>query len=163
MKVTEIGTGSNATYESLVLNKAKNQNNFGTYFYLKDAIYLVQRNGTTDYTFGQSKFSQTPQLNLTLDDGLKKEFALIATAIAEKMPDLKVKAIDGDKIFIKLGKDCGKIPSNCTLQYSLRVYAVFQQSSGAAFSQYEVAEHQTEKVSLLSQPINYVPNSINWN
>ena len=142
MKVVEVGTGSNLSYESLVLNKAKNQNSFGTYFYLDEAIYLVQRNGVTDYTVGQSKFSQKPQLKHTLGDDVKKEFTLIAAAITQKMPDLKVKAIDGDKIYIKFGNDCGKIPSNCTLQYSLRVYAVFQQSSGAAFLQYDVAEHQ---------------------
>ena len=135
MNVIEIGTGSNTSHESLILNKVQGQNNFGTYFYLKEAIYLVQRKGVTDYTVGQSKFTQNPQLNLTLLDDLKNEFALISDAITQKMPDLKVKAIDGDKIFIKLGKDCGKIPNNCSLQYPLRVYAVFQQSSGAAFLQ----------------------------
>ena len=164
MKVIEVGTGSNASYESLVLKKGAKQNNFGTYFYLKEAIYLVQRKGVTDYTIGQSRFSQNPQLNLSLTDDLKKEFDLIAEAISMKMPDLKLKTIDGDKLFIKLGKDCGKIPNNCTLQFSLRIYAVFQQSSEAAFLQYEVSEHQAEKISLLSQPaINYVPNSINLN
>lgn len=164
MKNINVGSGSSENYANISLKKAPKQNNFGTLFYLNEAIHLVQNNAVNDYTVSQSKFNDMPQLNLTFTPELKKEFQLIREAITQYMPELKMKPLDGDRLYIKLGKDCGQIPNNCNLRYRIRVYAVFQQVSGAAYLQYDVVEHVAEKISLLSPPtINYVPNSINWN
>ena len=168
MKVVEIGTGSELCYAPTALVKVRNDGNkFGTFYYLKDAIFLLQRNPVTNYNVCTSKMTQKLQLAVELTPELKKEMQLIAEAITKASPELRFKHVDGDKLYCKIGKSCDKIEANCNLSFCIKVYGCFQQNStGTTFLQYEVSEQQTEKISLLSQsPVNYVPNSnsFNWN
>ena len=76
MKVSQIDSGTNATYEDMVLQPAQSKNAFGDLYYFKDTIFLVEKDGVIDYV-GQSKLTQKVQLTLNLTPALKAEHKLI--------------------------------------------------------------------------------------
>jgi hypothetical protein len=163
MKAVQIGSGSLELYADLKLTKARSENKFGQMFYFSDSIFLIQNGGVTDYIIGQSSITHTPQLTLTLTDDLKKELAVIEEFIMAKFPQLQMKVLNGDKIFLKLSKDCEKIVPNASLKYSIRIYGCYQQkATNTTFLQMEVHEVQMEKISLLTSSLNYVPNAGTW-
>ena len=80
-----------------------------------------------------------------------------------------------ERMFIKFGKDVGKLQLNGELTYVISVYGFFKKGSpGTAFLQMDLIKVKTEKISILGkraveknfadeppvkQPRNYTPNS----
>jgi hypothetical protein len=168
MKVINLGEQC-GNYEDLVLQEAKKSNKFGKMYYLKNRIYLVQRNAVTDYNIWTSEKNKEKQLRLALSDALRKELDSITKAAVAQIPTLDFKEHEDDNIFIKLGKDCGSdIEVNGELQFSIQIYGCFtQNATGKAFLQMEIMEHHSTRISLLNKTggvggLNYIPNSIGW-
>jgi hypothetical protein len=171
MKVVVIGAATDASnYDSLVLDTAKNQNNkFGKTYFLKERIFLIQKDPVADYCIWKTGERKEPNLALTLTTELRRELDGITKAIVNQYPEMQFKQYD-DKIFLKLGKDCGVIPPNCEIQFAIQIYGAFtQNATGKTFLQLEVHEHCAQKVSLLNKYVpasasglNYEPNSKLW-
>ncbi len=153
----------------ITLQEAKKQSNkFGKIFFLKERIYLIQKTPFTDYAPWKS---ERAELHLALSSpDLKNELDAIALAAKKQFPQMDFKDYD-DRIYVKLGKECGVVKPDCEIQFVIQIYGCFTQSStGKTFLQMEITEHQSQKVSLLSKYVdapsagglNYVPNSSAW-
>src|SRR5271156_3296725 len=157
MKVVQIGSGSDETYQDLKLNKSNAKNYFGDVYYFSDTIFLAQSNGVTDYQVGRSKLTQKMQISFNSPQ-LLTELKLITDSITARNPDLKFKPHEGERFYIKLANDCAKISPNCNLQYCIKLYGCFyQKASSTTYLQMEVSEALSEKISILTPQINYVP------
>jgi len=152
-------------YDNIVLQEAKNTHKYGKMFYLKDRIYLIQRNPSTSYNeWTSAKGEQQLRLGLTAD--LKTELDNIEKAVISKMPDLVFKTHENGSLYLKFGKTCEKsVESHGELQYVIEIYGFFvQNSTGCTYFQMDLMEQQSTKVSFLNKPtaLNYVPNSKTW-
>src|SRR6202021_2974165 len=138
-------------YEDMVLQEGKKANKFGKLYYLKDRIFLVQRNAVTDYNIWSSDKGEK-HLRLPLSDDLRKELDSICKVAVSKMPGLDFKVYENDNIFIKFGKDCSShIELNGELQFTIQIYGCFtQNATGKTFLQMDIMEHQSTKFSLLN-------------
>src|ERR1700735_5115651 len=129
MKVINLGEQC-GNYEDLVLQEAKKSNKFGKMYYLKNRIYLVQRNAVTDYNIWTSEKNKEKQLRLALSDALRKKLDSITKALL--WPRYLPWTLKNTKMitFIKLGKDCGSdIELNGELQISIQIYGCFTQNA----------------------------------
>ena len=163
MKISIVGSANAETFQDISLNIAKAKNGFGEFYYFGESIYLIQKNGTTDYHIDQSSFSQHPQLAVKLSADLQQELSFLMAAILEKNPELKFKPVEvGKMLYIKLAEGCAKIAKRGTLQFTLRIFGCFKKASGDAYLQMEVDEALSEKFSLLTTTPNYAPNAGNW-
>ena len=179
MKVVEIG--SCGDYEDIKFSPSRNPNKFGSLFYFKDRIYLVQNKATTNYALWSNEKSEA-FLTLENETELVTELQSISMALSKQDTTLVFKELQpADRLYFKHGRDCGEIASNCELTYCICVYGFFKKPDGTmSFLQTEVAEHETKRISLLgkrhavkeedevvpskvqglmSGSINYTPNS----
>jgi hypothetical protein len=161
MKIAIIGAGCADTYKDIKLSLAKKKSSFGDFYYFKDSIYLLQKEGVTEYHVDQSSYTQKVQLAIKISSSLLKELNFIMAAILETHPELKFKSLEeGQMIFIKISDGCSKITTRGTLQFTLRMFGIFvKPSTGDAYFQWEVEEALCEKLSLLLSTPNFVPNA----
>ena len=121
--------GGANNYEDLLLTEAKKQTNkFGKIFFFKDRLYLIQRTPLTDYAPWKS---ERAELHLALSSpDLKNELDAIALVAKRQFPQMDFKEYDNDRIFVKLGKECGAVKPDCEIQFVIQVSGGFTQSSG---------------------------------
>jgi hypothetical protein len=163
MKVSIVGSANAETFKDVSLNISKAKNGFGEFYYFGESIYLIQKDGTTDYHIDQSRFSQQPQLSVKLSTDLQQELSFLMAAILEKNPELKFKPVEvGKMLYVKMADGCPMIAKRGTLQFTLRIFGCFKKASGDAYLQMEVDEAISEKFSLLTTTPNYTPNAGNW-
>ena len=148
MKVIEIGKPG--SYDDLRFTESKKCNKYGSLYYFKDRIYLVKKKPITGYSTWMSD-DGVAHLIIDGDAELYRELRLICEAIqvqsGEKFDFKELK--DDERLFLKTGKDCGKIAPNCELTYCILVYGFFKKGDRKAFLQMDICEHVTKKISLL--------------
>src|SRR5438552_9922389 len=150
MKVINIGSAGN--YDDVTFSLSKIPNKFGSMYYFKDRIYLVQDKPTTNYTIW-SNGNGDPFLTLADEHDLITELLSLCRSLSKKDETINFKELKQDeRLYVKFSRDCGKIASNCELTYCICVYGFFKKPDGtSSFLQMEVAEHSTRKFSLLGK------------
>src|SRR5438552_3960911 len=111
MKVINIGTAGN--YDNVTFNLSKIPNKFGSMYYFKDRIYLVQDKPTTNYAVW-SNGNADPFLTLQDENALVAELRSLCNSLSRKDGTLVFRELKLDeRLFVKFGKDCGHVAANC--------------------------------------------------
>src|SRR5438552_2866439 len=131
MKSYEIG--SCGPYTDIRLNLSKTPNKYGSLYYFNERIYLTKNTPTTNYSVWSTD-SGVSSLVLNGDAELLRELRLLIQSIKKVNGSMNFKEYAADELlFVKLGKDCEKIPANCELSYCISVFGVFKKTDGQAF------------------------------
>ena len=160
MKIVEVSDLASvaSNYDDIAFSESKKPNKFGKLFYLNEKIMLVIRKPITDYGLWSPSDKDEANLIITLPAELKREIDAIIQAVSKQDQNLQFKELAvGEKLYIKIRKECGKVALNEELQIVVKVYAFFHQTTTMkSFLQLEVSEIHSRRISLLNGPTKQV-------
>ena len=155
MKIVEVSDLATVAtnYDDIAFSESKKPNKFGKLFYLNEKIMLVIRKPITDYGLWTAGDKDAVHLTFALTAELKREIDAIIQAVSKQDQNLQFKEFAvGEKLYIKISKECGKVALNEELKIVVKVYAFFHQTATMkSFLQLEVCEIESRRISLLKQ------------